>query len=56
MYVKIVFLNKNLKVKVKTTISEGFDNAKLAKKVWRLVKVLYCFKQAPRTWYIDDHF
>ncbi len=39
------------------TIPEGFDNEKLARKVYRFVKALYCFKQAPRTWYsqIDDN-
>jgi hypothetical protein len=58
LYVKIVVLNKNLKVEVYMTIHEGFANAKLARKVCRLIKALYCFKQAPRTWYsqIDDHF
>ncbi len=57
MYVKIVFLNKNLEEEVYMTILEGFDNEKLARKVYRLVKALYCFKRAPRTRYsqIDDH-
>jgi hypothetical protein len=54
---KKINLNKNLEEEVYMTILEGNDNEKLARKLYRLVKALYCFKQAPRTWYsqIDDH-
>jgi hypothetical protein len=57
LYVKKIILNKNLEEEVYMTIPEGFDNEKLARKVYRFVKALYCFKQAPRTWYsqIDDN-
>jgi hypothetical protein len=51
MYVNIDFLNGDLKENVFMSQPEGFVVKGQEHKVCKLIKSLYCLKQAPRAWY-----
>ncbi|GKE23720.1 retrovirus-related pol polyprotein from transposon TNT 1-94 [Tanacetum coccineum] len=63
MDVKTTFLNGSLKEEVYVSQPDGFVNPDFPDHVYRLKKVLYSLKQAPRAWYdklssflIEHHF
>nr|GEW96833.1 retrotransposon protein, putative, unclassified [Tanacetum cinerariifolium] len=51
MDVKMAFLNGSLKEEVYVAQPEGFVDLDHPEKVYRFMKALYGFKQAPRAWY-----
>nr|KYP59257.1 Retrovirus-related Pol polyprotein from transposon TNT 1-94 [Cajanus cajan] len=51
MDVKSAFLNEFIEEKVYIKQPLGFENHKLKEHVFKLKKVIYCLKQAPRAWY-----
>ena len=51
MDVKSAFLNGDLKEDIFMTQPQGFEAKGQEHKIFKLVKALYGFKQAPRAWY-----
>lgn len=51
MYVKSSFLNGELKNEVYLEQPPGFENPGLPRHCYKLEKVVYSLKQAPRAWY-----
>jgi hypothetical protein len=51
MYVKSAFLNGPIKEKVYVELHLGFEDEEYPNHVYKLYKVLYQLKQAPRSWY-----
>ena len=51
MYVKTAFLNGDLDEEIYMEQPEGFVAPGQEKKVCKLVKSLYCLKQAPKQWH-----
>src|SRR5436309_13141856 len=51
--VKTAFLNPKLYEEVYMQPPEGYTNPEKQGRVWRLLKVLYSLKQAPREWYTE---
>ena len=63
MDVKSAFLNGFIKKEVYVEQSPGFEDHKYPDHVFKLSKVLYRLKQAPRAWYerlssflLENHF